>query len=217
MDKHYPIHRGLVYLSAGAMQREYIPIFMTGANDPEVMKGVILQPPVTLEGEYAWYDRAVQNRNDVLLAILLHIYDGDRKIIGYRYIGHMGLHDVFWPGGYATSGSIIWDKNCFGKGYGTEAKMLLLLEAFHNRGMRKVISHVKAFNGNSWGHLLACGYKQTGRQKRHHFYNGDFVDSIDLEVFREDWELVWAKYQKTKCLPKLTDEQRTFLQKEIGL
>ncbi|MCR4276458.1 MAG: GNAT family N-acetyltransferase [Candidatus Parcubacteria bacterium] len=214
MNTHYPIHPGL-HVSLGAMQREYIPLFMKGVNDPDVMRGVILQPPVTLEAEYAWYDKMVQ-KSDIILAILLHERDEAGTTTGYRYIGHTGLHGIIWPEGYAASGTIICDKSCFGKGYGTEAKLLLLYEAFRNRGLRKVCSRVKAFNGNSWGHLLACGYKQVGRFKKHHFRDGEFVDSIEFEVFREDWEPIWDAYQETKSLPRLTDEQRALLQKEIG-
>ena len=214
MNTHYPIHRG-VHLSLGAMQREYVPLFMTGVNDPEVMQGVVLQPPATLEEEYAWYDRDKGNR--VIFAILLHEQNETDTTTGYRYIGHTSLHDLTWPGAYATSGTIIAVKSCLGKGYGTEAKLLLLYEAFCNRGLRKVCSHVKVFNGNSWGHLLACGYQQVGRRKRHHFHNGIFVDDIELEVFREDWEPIWKAYQETKKLPRITSEQRVLLQKETSM
>lgn len=211
MDEHLPIHHGLANVSLGAMRREYIslPLFMVGINDPEVTRGVILRPPVTLEAELAWYDGMVSKSGNILFAILLH------ERAGYRYIGHTGLHDIAWPGGHADSGSIIIDKTCFGKGYGTEAKLLLLYEAFRNRGLRKVCSRVKAFNNNSWGHLLACGYKEVGRHKRQHFCNGTFVDEIIFEVFREDWEPIWSTYQETKTPPRLSDEQRRLLKKEI--
>jgi len=212
MSTHYPIHHGL-HVSLGAMQREYIPLFMRGANDPEVMLGVLLRPPVTLEAELAWYDKMTE-KSDIIFAILLHEEGGADAMTTYRYIGHTGLHGVIWPEGHATSGTIIVDKTCFGKGYGTEAKLLLLYEAFRNRGLRKVCSHVKAFNGNSWGHLLACGYRQVGRRKAHHFYDGAFVDSVEFEIFREEWEPVWRTYQETKRLPKLSATQRALLQKE---
>jgi ribosomal-protein-alanine N-acetyltransferase len=214
VDEHYPIHHGLLNVSLGAMRREYIPLFMPGANDPEVMRGVVLRPPVTLEEEYAWYDGP--KGATLIFAILLHEYDDDKKLRGYRYIGHTGLHGIEWPAGHATTGTIIWDRSCLGKGYGTEAKLLMLYEAFRNRGLRKVCSHVKAFNGNSWGHLLACGYHEVGRRKEHHFSSGKFVDDILFEVFRDQWEPIWEKYQQTKELPRLTEEQRSQLKKETG-
>jgi RimJ/RimL family protein N-acetyltransferase len=206
---HYPILIG-THISLGAMQREYINLFLSGANNPEVVRGTLIKPPVTLEAELQWYDAAIK-KSDVLFAILKHEEKDD-----FRYIGHTGLHNIMWPDATATSGTIIIDSSCFGKGYGKEAKLLLLFEAFRNRGLRKVCSRVKAFNGNSWGHLLACGYQQIGRHKAHHFYNGGFIDSVDFEIFRENWEVVWEKYQRTKTLPKLSAKKRKCLQKETG-
>ncbi|MFZ2167611.1 MAG: GNAT family protein [Minisyncoccia bacterium] len=217
MNGHYPIHHGLRNVSLGAMRKEYIPLLMPGVNDLQVTRGVLIRPPVTLEDELAWYDGLAQRKSDVIFAILLHEKDASGVVIGYRYIGQTGLHGIAWPGGHATSGTLICDESCFGKGYGTEAKLLLLYDAFRVRGLRKVCSDVKVFNGNSWGHLLACGYKQTGRRTKHHFYNGGFVDQVSLEIFREEWEPVWRAYQETKSLPKLTTEDRARLQKETSI
>ena len=214
MSEHSPIHQGC-NVSLGAMRRDYIPLFMQGANDPEVMRGVVLRPPVTLEAELAWYDSMAGGKaGNVIFSILLHERDETDAVTGYRYIGHTGLHGIIYPDGHATSGTIIADKSCFGKGYGTEAKLLLLYEAFRNRGLRKVCSNVKAFNGNSWGHLLACGYRQVGRRTAHHFYNGAFVDDVLFEIFRDAWETAWHTYQETKELPRLTKKQRAQLKKE---
>lgn len=221
MSDHYPIHCGLVNISLGAMRREYVllPTFLQGMNDPEVTRGIMLHPPVYSEEELSWYERLTQYRSggsDFVYAILLQQRGTAGNMIGHRYIGHTGLHGIKWPDGYATTGSVIVEKECFGNGYGTEAKLLLLYEAFRNRGLRKVCSQVKAFNGNSWGHLLACGYKQVGRRKQHHFDNGNFVDEISFEIFRDDWEKVWQAYQESKVLPRLTEEQRAFLKKETS-
>ena len=215
MSDHSPIHQGY-NVSLGAMRRDYIPLFMQGANDPDVMRGVTLRPPVTLEAEFAWYDGMASRTGNVTFAILLHERDEMGTMTGYRYIGHTGLHSITYPDGHATSGTIIADKSCFGKGYGTEAKLLLLYEAFRNRGLRKVCLEVKVFNDNSWGHLLACGYRQVGRRAAHHFYNGTFVDSVLFEIFRDAWEQTWHTYQETGSPPRLTEEQRTVLRKETS-
>ena len=214
---HTVIHHGLCAVSLGVMQREYVPLALPGLNNPEVMRGVIIRPPMTLEAELAWYDGLANRKNDILFAILAHEYDASGNRTGYRYIGHTGLHDITWPAGHATSGSIIIDKNCFGKGYGTEAKLLLLHDAFKNRGLRKVCSNVKVFNGNSWGHLIACGFRNVGRRKQHHFSGGTYVDDIQLEVFRDEWEAVWQKYTESRKLPRLSAEQRAAIEKETDL
>lgn len=211
---HYPIYHGQ-HISLGAMRREYVALAMPGLNNLRVTRGVILRPPVTLEEELTgWYDKP--RPNDVLFAILLHEHDADGKTIDYRYIGHTGLHGISWPTGTAETGTIIVDEACLGKGYGKETKLLLLRDAFLVRGLRKVNSRVKSFNGNSWGHLIASGYKEIGRQRAHHFDNGMFVDSILLEIFRDEWEPIWEEYQRTKLLPRLSEEQRDHLRKETG-
>jgi RimJ/RimL family protein N-acetyltransferase len=213
---HFPIHSGGA-LSLGAMQREYIPLLLPGANDPEVVRGVVMTPPVTLEEEYEWYDglaRRKQTGTDVIFAILLHEFDDSGKVVGYRYIGHTGLHGIRRPDGTATSGTLIVDRTCFCKGYGKEAKMLLLNVAFIHLGLRKVNSSVKAFNGRSHGHLLACGFREVGRRRAQHWSDGRFVDEIQFDVFREDWEPLWRQYQDTKKLPMLTDTARAAVKRD---
>ena len=209
-----PVHHGLVNVSLGAMQREYIPLLMPGVNDPEVTKGVLVTPPVTLEEEYMWYDGLAKRKNEVVYAILLHERDAEGVMTGYRYIGHTGLHRIRYPDGTATTGSLIIDKTCFGKGYGTEAKLLLLATGFHDLGLRKVNSSIKVFNGNSHGHLLACGYREIGRRKRQHLHEGWLVDEILFDVFSEDFGPIWQAYKKTSTLPRLTAQQRKLVESD---
>lgn len=210
-DIHYPVYAGKRNVSLGAMRREYIPLVMEGINDLSVTRGVLTRPPVTLEMEYAWYDNAFtkQSDSDNAFAILRHTDKPEGRT--YEYIGHTGLHRMNFPSAFGSTGSLIVKKDALGKGYGTEAKMLLLYHAFRVKGLRKVISEVKAFNGNSWGHLLKCGYEVIGRRKDHHFSDGAYVDEVVLEVFRETWEPLWERYQKSGELPMLTKKQRTLI------
>lgn len=206
MTEHYIAYKGK-NVSLGAMHRDYIPIFVQHANDLSVTQGTTMRPPFTREDEEAWFERvSKKSTTQELFAVLVNEQDG------YRYIGHMGLHAITWPSAFGTSGSLLFES---GKGYGTEAKLLLLYHAFYVTGLRKVCSEVKAFNGNSWGHLLKCGYHQVGRRKDHHFHDGGYVDVILLEVFREDFDPIWKRYTKTGKLPALTEKQRKRLGQEM--
>lgn len=212
MTSHYIAYEGS-RIALAAMQREYIPLFMPHANNLLITRGTLMRPPFTLEDEYAFYDRICKkNGTDEIFAILYRENPDDSST--YRYIGHTGLHRISWPDATATTGSIIIDTSLHGKGCGTEAKLLLLHHAFFVRGLRKVCSEVKAFNGNSWGHLLKCGYKAIGRRRAHHFHEGAYVDDILFEVFREDFEPISHMYKETGELPSLTQKQRKTLKKE---
>lgn len=210
----YIIYDG-IHMSLGALQREYIPEVIKYVNDPRVSEGVLLRAPVTLEEEYQWYDGLLDRKHagtDYVFAIFLR--GGTPESPAYTYIGHTGLHKISQRDSRATTGTLIFKTEWFKKNIGTEAKLWLQYHAFRVLGLRKLTSEVKAFNARSLGHLIKCGYRIVGRRKEQHFHNGRWVDEVLLEVFREDWEPIWAKYQETKEPPHLTPEQRELVEKE---
>jgi RimJ/RimL family protein N-acetyltransferase len=136
------VYGGLVNASIGVMNREYVPILYPLANNLKITKGVLLRPPVSLEEEYAWYDGLVgRKQTDNVFAILLH-----EKAVGgeisYRYVGHLGLHQMKWPDATATYGIVILDGDVHLNGCGTEACLLLLYHAFMVKGLHKVVAGV---------------------------------------------------------------------------
>lgn len=207
---HYIVHQGS-RVALAAMKKEYIDILMPWINNPTTTAGVLITPPITYEAELAWFEGLPKRTaTDVVFAILF------RENETWRYVGHTGLHRITWPVGRASSGSLIGDASVHGQGCGTEAKLLLLYHAFFVLGLRKVTSEVKAFNGNSLGHLLRSGYQVIGCRKEQHFHEGGPVDEILLEVFRDEFEPIWQHYKHTTELPKLTDEQRAVINKHSG-
>jgi RimJ/RimL family protein N-acetyltransferase len=210
--KHIITYVGQVGVSLGLMQEAYMTIFLPWANRRVGIEGTLLRAPYSPESGNEWIRGLDKSKGtDEVFAVLLHI-KGKEK---YRYVGHMGIHKIIWPHGFALTGSIL-NPDFQGKSYGTEAKLLVLYHAFCIRGLRKIVSTVKVWNGRSLGHLLKCGYKVCGKYKAHHFHEGAYIDEFILEIFREDWEPIWEKYQKTKTLPSLTPKQRAFIKKETG-
>lgn len=211
--KHVLAYEGKVQVALGLMQEEYIPIFLPWPNWRLGIEGTLLRPPYSLASGIEWI-RGLDKQKGIheVFAVLMRL--GKEKKT-YRYVGHMDLHGIQWPSGFGGTGSVIGAKGAQGHGVGTEAKLLLLYHAFMILGLRKLKSSVKVFNVQSAAHLIKCGYKPCGKFRKHQWHEGEFVDEILLEVFREDWEPIWERYQKTGLLPKLSDEQRTLLSKAI--
>jgi RimJ/RimL family protein N-acetyltransferase len=212
--KHVICYEGKVGVALGLMQEAYVPLFLPWINWRIGIEGTLQRPPYSLAQGIDWvrgFDKT-KGSNEVF-AVLQRV--PSKKKLAFRYVGHMGIHNVQWPHGFATTGSIIGSTTAQGKGLGTEAKLLLLYHAFMILGVQKIISNVKAFNAQSAGHLLKCGYKPVGRYRRHHLHEGQRVDEILFEVFREDWEPIWQAYQANGTLPKLSGEQRSFIQTEM--
>lgn len=159
-------------------------------NDPDVRYFVSAIFPQTIKQEEDWLDSMGKDKNNIVLAI--ETLDGD-------FIGTIGLHGIEWHNGVATTGALIGEKKFWNKGYGTDAKMILLNYAFNVLGLRKICSRVFFFNKRSLNYSLHCGYKIEGRRRKQVLRNGKYCDIIELGLFKKDWLSHWRKYRrKTK-------------------
>jgi len=158
-------------------------------NDPELRQFIKNTFPITEGGERDWLE-GLKKRSDTDIVLGIEVKG--------KLIGNMGLHRIDWKNRIATTGAIIGEKEYWGKGYGTDAKMTLLNYAFNDLNLRKLMSHVYAFNGRSLAYSLHCGYRVEGRLRRHRFVNGRYWDEIILGLFKSDWFPYWEKYQGSK-------------------
>ncbi len=166
-----------------------IPHFQKWMNDPEVTQYLRTIMPVTLADERAWFERVSKSTSDKLTLALV-------DIATEQLIGTMGLHNIDYISGTATTGSAIGDKKFWGKGYGTEAKMLLLEFAFNELNLRKVYSDVVAYNKRSLAYANKCGYVEEARLPKHYYRKGKYWDKVILAVYRTAWEELWKRYAK---------------------
>jgi RimJ/RimL family protein N-acetyltransferase len=153
-------------------------------NDPDVRQFVSNFLPVAEQEEEKWFD----NRRDNDIVLIIETKDG-------KSIGTMGLHKIDYRNGLAITGALIGEKDYWGKGYGTDAKMILLNYAFNVLNLRKIKSGALAFNGRSINYNKKCGYKEEGVLKKEIFVNGEYVDMVQLAVFKKDFLPLWKKYQ----------------------
>ena len=108
----------------------------------------------------------------------------------------MGLSDIAWKDGTGHTGALIGEKDCWGKGYGTEAKMLLLHWAFTELNLRKITSSVIAFNKRSQRYLKKTGYVVEGVQKKQNFVHNRYCDCLLMAVFKRDFMPLWRTFKK---------------------
>lgn len=156
-------------------------------NDPDVSYYIQRYLPITLGEEVQWFDDLSKRKEDVVLAI---------ETRGGAFIGVIGLHRINWKDRTAVTGACIGEKEYWGRGYGTDAKMALLGYAFQTLNLRKITSMVYAFNKRSLAYNLHCGYCVEGVQKRQVFKRGRYYDVVQLGLFKKDWLPIWRRYKK---------------------
>ncbi|MBP6866537.1 MAG: GNAT family N-acetyltransferase [Candidatus Pacebacteria bacterium] len=167
--------------------KEDIEQFMFWMNDPEVTQFLLRTNPVSLKEEEEWFERVSKpNGTSYTLAII--------ENEGGTLIGSMGINTIDHKHGTAVTGALIGDEKFRNKGYGSEAKMLLLEYAFHELNLRKIYSYVIEYNGRSARYSEKCGYAEESRLPKHYYKKGRYWDQIILAVYRENWEKIAEKF-----------------------
>lgn len=165
-------------------EREHIDLMLKLQNEEESRQYLMRYMPLTRGQEEEWL-KGANSQSQVFLIIC-----AKPSLIP---IGTMGLHALDMKNRRGLTGSCILSNYC-GKGYGTDAKMLLLNWAFNELGLHKVESRVIAFNGRSKRYSEKCGYKETARLKEHNFRRGKWHDEVLMEVFAKEWRPLWKKF-----------------------
>ncbi len=157
-------------------------------NDEEVRRFISAYRPNSYIEEEEWFDSLHKRDDSIHLAV-------ETKEDGI-FIGVMGVHHINWRNRTAVTGAIIGEKNYWGKGYGTDAKMILLNYAFNELNLRKISSHVLSFNKRSVAYSKKCGYKIEAVLKNQIFKNGKYWDEVILSLYKKDWFPLWKKYRR---------------------
>lgn len=165
-----------------------IPYFLKWMNDEHLTKYLIVYLPQTEASEKRWFERVAKSDTDIIFSVVEKTTD--------KLIGTMGLHNISWKDGTATTGSIIGESEYQNKKYGTEAKMLLLNYAFNTLNLRKICSTVRDFNIKVIKCQEKCGYKEEGRRVEEHYVDGKYYDTILTAVFKKDWLPIWEVYKE---------------------
>lgn len=168
--------------------RDDIQLFLRWTNDPDLRCLYLNRKTPIDESEGCGWVTEIHKRGDnVTLVICLN---------DERPIGLIALERLDWTNRVASTALVIGEKDLWGKGYGSEAKLLLLHYAFDTLNLRKIYATVYDFNERSKAYNKKCGYKVEGVQKQAIFQDGRYHDRILLAVFREDWFRVWTRFQK---------------------
>jgi RimJ/RimL family protein N-acetyltransferase len=104
-----------------------------------------------------------------------------------RVIGETGLLRMF-PAWRTTDISIIiGEKDAWGKGYGTEAILLLLDYAFRCLNFHRVAIGEVAFNEKAIHFWEKVGFKKEGIQRDGYYYNHKYHDFVMMSILEDEF------------------------------
>ncbi len=151
--------------------------YVSWLNDPEINRYLEVRfSPQTLEGVRAYVTEMAGSEDYAFMAIVLN--DGDRHI-GNIKIGPMNRAHRF-----ADIGIVIGEKDCWGKGYATEAIALATRYAFETLDLHRLEAGAYAPNMGSAKAFLKAGWKEEGLESAKWLVDGVFVDGIRVACVR---------------------------------
>jgi RimJ/RimL family protein N-acetyltransferase len=159
-----------------------VALYQRWINDFAVLRTLAVRAmrPMTAEGEVAWYDRLAASEDDVTFTIY--------ECASLRPIGTTALHQVDHYNRTATFGIVIGEKDCWGKGYGTEATRLMLDYAFTGLGLHNVMLQVFANNERGLRAYRRAGFREIGRRRQARRRMGEPEDIVLMDCLATEFE-----------------------------
>jgi RimJ/RimL family protein N-acetyltransferase len=105
-----------------------------------------------------------------------------------RHIGNTGLHNASGENRSADLGIMIGEKECWGRGYGTDAVRTLIGFGFDEMNLNRIALDVYDFNERAIASYRKCGFAEEGRRRRDIYRAGRYVDVVMMSVLHEHWK-----------------------------
>jgi diamine N-acetyltransferase len=160
-----------------------LPLFYQWANDPETrgLTGEIRPSEYAATVEY--YEKITKESDRVWLAVVVRETD--------QVIGETGLLRMF-PAWRTTDWSlIIGEKSARGKGYGTEAALLMLDYAFGYQNFHRVAIGVVGFNAGALQFYERLGFQREGIQQDGYYYDHRYHDFVMMRMLEHEFTEKW--------------------------
>jgi len=167
-------------VALGPIRRDLLPVYQRWNNDVEVL---ILEEavasPSTAEATERWYEEAARDDRSIIFTVY--------ERATWHPIGRSALHDVDHHNRTATFSIGLDEKDCWGKGYGTETTRLVLEYGFTNLGLHNIMLFVYSFNERALHVYQRVGFREVGRRREAVRLGGRAYDVIYMDCLATDF------------------------------
>jgi [ribosomal protein S5]-alanine N-acetyltransferase len=154
-------------------------VYLGWLNDPEVSRFLETRHAKQSLGAIREFVATINARdNEHLFGIFLRA--------GERHIGNIKVGPVHPYHGFGDVSLLIGAKDCHGKGYATEAIVVVSRHAFKRLGVRKLSASMYEPNQGSYKAFLKAGYKDEGRRRAHYQLEGRRCDLLVVGLSAKD-------------------------------
>lgn len=102
-----------------------------------------------------------------------------------KHIGNIRLHSFSKYNRRVEVGIMIWDKNEWGKNFGTEALDAIINYLFEELGLHKICAEYYSINNSSARMFRKLKFNTEGIFKDHFLVNGKYADAVRIAKFKK--------------------------------
>jgi RimJ/RimL family protein N-acetyltransferase len=121
-------------------------------------------------------------RGDAQRAWFMVVVKEDNRVIGEAGLLRM---DRAWR--TTDISVIVWEREEWDKGYGTEAVLLLLDHAFRHLGFHRAAVGVVGFNERALRFWEKVGFRKEGVQRDGYYYDGKYHDFVLMSILDDEF------------------------------
>lgn len=165
-----------------AISRDELPLITEWFSDTETL-GFIREEAVYPQSEKEteeWYEKIRDSRDSYHFLIRLNEDN--------RAIGIVNLKRLNFKSRWAIFGIIIGEKDCWNKGYGTEATRLMVRYGFWELNLNRIELAVVAFNERAIHSYEKLGFQREVVKRQALYRGGEYHDTIIMGLLCDEWE-----------------------------
>ncbi len=167
-----------------AYERSDIDDLMRYVNDEELKRflGIkeSLKYPLSRMQEEEWIEQCASGAGPDRTFVIETLKDR-------QFLGHIGLERINWVDRGANLSLFLFNKEEWGKGYGTDALQVLLRLAFDKLGFYRIGLRVAASNARAIRCYERCGFKHEGVLRCDRFLDGRLQDSLMMSMLEPEY------------------------------
>jgi RimJ/RimL family protein N-acetyltransferase len=167
-------------VALGPLRRDLLPLYFRWENDLAIraLRGGPARP-ATWEAVETGYEAGSKREDDVLFTVY--------ELQTLRPLGVTKLIRINFVERTATFGCYIGERECWGRGYGTEATLLTLDYAFTCLGLHNVMLTVYSFNERAIRAYTRAGFQTIGRRRECSNFGGQICDDIYMDCLATEF------------------------------
>ena len=167
-------------VALGPHRRDLLPLYQRWINDFEVRVNLGGRVgPMTREAEEAWYEGVSKASGSAHFTI----YEAGTL----RPLGTTALHDIDHFHRTAEFGIMIGERDCWGKGYGTETTHLMLGYGFTHLNLHNIMLRVFSTNGRAVRAYTRAGFRECGRRRECRRAGGAVCDEVFMDCLAAEF------------------------------